>query len=57
MEEYSFFERAGYTKEQAKIFEEHCNMFDIPYDSLLSVLNYYREPIDNLIDSDFISQK
>jgi len=56
MEELSFFEKAGFTKEQAKTFEEHCNMFDIPYHSLLSVLNSYREPIDNLIDIDFKRQ-
>lgn len=52
MEELSFFEKAGFTKEQSKTFEEHCNMFSIPYDSLLSVLRYYREPINHLVDYD-----
>jgi len=42
MEEYNFFEKAGFDKEMSIKLIEACNKYEIGYDSLLSVMNQYK---------------
>lgn len=42
MDEYNFFELAGYTKEESIEFENICREYDLDYHTLLYVLKSFK---------------
>jgi len=46
MSKYSYFELAGYTKEESNHFENLCNEYNVPYYTLLQMLNSYKKADD-----------